>query len=67
MSQIFFYRKKSFLTKQDTWKKKKKKKKINIDVTSPKDTNKKGLGFTVIQWERNSKITRAVKSFSIHK
>lgn len=40
---------------------------INIDVTSPKDTNKKGLGFTVKQWERNTKITRAVKSFSIHK
>lgn len=37
---------------------------INIDITSPKDTNKKGLGLTVIQWKRNNKIIGALKSFS---
>lgn len=37
---------------------------MNIDVSSPKDTSKKGLGLIVIQWEKNTKITGAVKSFS---
>lgn len=37
---------------------------MNIDVTSLKDTSKKVLGLIVIQWERNTKITGAVKSFS---
>lgn len=37
---------------------------MNVDVTSPKHTNKKGLGLIVTQWEKNTKITGAVKSFS---
>lgn len=37
---------------------------MKIDTTSPKDTNKKGLGLTVIQWKRNNKIIGALKSSS---
>jgi len=37
---------------------------MNIDASSPKDTNKKGLGLLVIQWERNTRVTSAVKRFS---
>lgn len=37
---------------------------MNIDITSPKHTNKKGLGLTVIQWKINNKITGTLKSFS---
>lgn len=36
---------------------------VNIDVTSPKNTNKKGLGLIVIQWERKTTIIGSVKIF----
>lgn len=40
----------------------------NIGITSPKDTNKKGLGLIVIQWKINNKITGTLKKASlIHK
>lgn len=37
---------------------------IDIDITSPTDTNKKGLELTVIQWKRNNKIIGVLKSLS---